>query len=72
MLALDLSRPLFRTLFAVGRTAEGGGPLSPEAPWLFGARAGLNFDTRFGLLRVEYGRATGDHRAFFFRLGRSF
>jgi hypothetical protein len=35
-------------------------------------RAGLNFDTRFGLVRVEYGRATGGHRAFFFRLGRIF
>jgi hypothetical protein len=74
MLALDLSRHVtgklsFRALLAAGRTALGG-PLLPQAPWLVGARAGLNLDTRFGLLRVEYGCAMEGHRAFFLRLGR--
>jgi hypothetical protein len=75
-LGLDLKRPIVgklsvRALFAAGTTANGG-PLLPRTPLLFGARAGLNLETRFGLIRVEYGRATQQHRAFFVRLGRIF
>jgi hypothetical protein len=33
-------------------------------------RAGLNLDSRFGELRVEYGVATQNHRALFIRVGR--
>ena len=74
MAAMDLIQPLagklsFRALFAVGRTANGG-PVIPSGPWLVGARAGLNLDSRFGLLRLEYGLATEAHRAVFIRLGR--
>jgi hypothetical protein len=74
MAAVDAQRPLvgklsFRALFAVGRTANGGS-LLPRDPLLLGARAGLNLDTRFGLLRLEYGLATEHHRAVFLRLGR--
>jgi hypothetical protein len=72
-LALDLVRPLAgklsaRVLLATGRTHDGG-PLLSGAPWLFGARVGLNLDTRVGLMRFEYGRATEGHGAFFIRLG---
>ena len=72
--AVDAVHPLIgplsaRTLLAVGRTAEGG-PLFGEPGWLAGWRAGLNWDTRVGLIRLEYGRATGGHRAFFMRMGR--
>jgi hypothetical protein len=74
--AVDLVRPLVgklsaRMLLAGGRTQEGG-PLLGDWPWLLGARAGLNLDTRIGLVRVEYGRATQGHAAFFIRLGRIF
>jgi hypothetical protein len=75
-LALDLQRQIVgklsvRGLLAAGRTANGG-PLLPQEPWLLGARAGLNLDTRLGPIRLEYGRATERHRAFFVRLGRIF
>jgi len=74
MAGLDIIQPVmgklsFRTLLAVGRTANGG-PVIPPGPWLIGARAGLNLDTRFGLFRLEYGMATQSHRAFLIRLGR--
>jgi hypothetical protein len=72
-LALDASHPVagplsFRVLAAAGRTADGGALLH-RSGWLAGARAGLNLTTRFGLLRLEYGRATGGHRALFVRVG---
>jgi hypothetical protein len=71
--ALDLRHPLggrlwLRGLLAVGRTANGG-PLIPGTPLLMGGRFGLNLETRFGLVRLEYGLATEGHRAFFVRLG---
>jgi hypothetical protein len=74
MAGLDIIQPVmgklsFRTFLAVGRTANGG-PVIPPGPWLIGARAGLNLDTRFGLFRLEYGMATQSHRAFLIRLGR--
>jgi hypothetical protein len=74
MAALDIQHRLagklsVRGLLAAGRTSNGG-PLLPQDPLLFGARAGLNLETRFGLVRVEYGAATEHHRAFFIRLGR--
>jgi hypothetical protein len=74
--ALDVLRPLAgklsaRVLLAAGRTGDGG-PLLTGWPWLLGARMGLNLATRFGLMRVEYGRATEGHAAFFIRLGRLF
>jgi hypothetical protein len=74
MAALDASHPIVgrisvRAMFAAGRTTNGG-PLLRGDPWLLGVRAGLNLDTRFGLVRLEYGRATQGHRAIFFRLGR--
>ena len=59
----------FRTLVAAGRTSNGG-PLIPGAPWLLGARAGLNLDTRLGLFRLEYGVATRWHGSLLIRLGR--
>jgi hypothetical protein len=76
MAALDMSRPIagklsLRAMLAVGRTARGG-PMLPQGEWLLGARAGLNLATPLGLLRVEYGRATENHRAIFLRLGRIF
>jgi hypothetical protein len=40
------------------------------AAWLVGTRAGLNLDSRSGLLRLEYGPATESRRAVFIRLGR--
>jgi hypothetical protein len=72
-LAMDASHPVagplsFRALVAAGRTA-GGGALLDGSGWLAGARAGLNLTTRFGLLRLEYGVATGGHRAIFVRVG---
>jgi hypothetical protein len=74
MAAIDLSQPLLgklwlRGLFAAGRTVNGG-PLLPQRPLLLGGRVGLNLETRFGLVRLEYGRATQGHRAWFVRLGR--
>jgi hypothetical protein len=74
MAALDLTHPLvgklsLRGLLAVGRTANGG-PLLPDTSLLLGARFGLNLQTGFGLVRLEYGGATEGHRAFFVRLGR--
>jgi hypothetical protein len=74
--ALDLQRPILgklslRGLVAAGRTTTGGGILSGGS-WLLGARAGLNLDTTVGLLRLEYGWATRDHRAWFIRAGRLF
>lgn len=74
--ALDIQRPLagrlsVRTLFAVGQTTLGG-RIFPGGPWLLGARTGLNLDTRYGLVRVEYGWATHDHRAWLIRAGRFF
>jgi hypothetical protein len=72
--AVDIARPIrgklsARTLLAAGRTWNGG-PLLGGPPWLLGVRAGLDLDTRYGLVRVEYGIATGGHHAFFVRLGR--
>jgi hypothetical protein len=72
-LALDVVRPLVgrlsaRAMLAAGRTSDGG-PFFGQWPWLVGARAGLNLDTRLGLVRLEYGLATEDHRAFFIRVG---
>jgi hypothetical protein len=72
--AVDLQRPMvgkfsLRSLVALGRTAIGG-PLLPTGQWLLGARLGINWDTRFGLVRVEYGHATQGHSAFYIRLGR--
>jgi hypothetical protein len=74
MLGLDAIQPLagrlsFRTFVAAGRTSNGG-PLIPGAPWLLGARAGLNLGTRLGLFRLEYGVATQGHRSLLIRLGR--
>ncbi|MFL5516642.1 MAG: hypothetical protein ACJ8DJ_10825 [Gemmatimonadales bacterium] len=71
-LALDVMRPLVgklsaRAMLAAGRTRDGGSLLGQ--PWLVGARAGLNLDTRLGLVRLEYGLATESHRAFFIRIG---
>ena len=76
MAALDLQRPVagklsLRALVATGRTANGGGLLSANR-WLAGVRAGLNLDTSFGLVRLEYGVATGRHRALLIRAGRFF
>jgi hypothetical protein len=76
MAALDMRRPLvgelsLRGLLAVGRTANDG-PLLPDNPLLLGGRFGLNLQTRFGLVRLEYGRATERHRAVFLQLGRIF
>jgi hypothetical protein len=72
--AVDIIQPIwgklsFRTLLAVGRTANGG-PLIPRDPWLAGVRAGLNLDTRRGLFRLEYGVSGGFHRALLLRFGR--
>jgi hypothetical protein len=74
--ALDLQRPIagklsLRALVATGRTATGGGLLSASR-WLLGVRAGLNLDTSFGLIRLEYGVATGHRRALLLRAGRVF
>jgi hypothetical protein len=74
MAALDLKRPVFskvwlRVLLAAGRTANGG-PLLPSNRLLLGGRFGVNLQTRFGVVRLEYGRATEGHRAVFLRLGR--
>ena len=72
-LAVDAVHPIagplsFRVLAAAGRTANGGA-LFERSDWLAGVRAGLNLNTRFGLLRLEYGRATRGHRAVFVRVG---
>jgi hypothetical protein len=74
MTAVDVIHPLagrlsFRTLVAAGRTAVGG-PLIAQGPWLIGVRAGLNLDTRWGLVRLEYGVSSHNHRAFLIRLGQ--
>jgi hypothetical protein len=74
MAAVDLMHPLvgklsFRSLIAAGRTAVGG-PLIAGGPWLMGVRAGLNFDTRWGVVRLEYGVSSQSHRAVLIRLGR--
>ncbi len=53
---------------AVGRTANGG-PLLDSFDWLAGVRAGLNLAIRAGLLRPEYGRASGGHRGHFRQSG---
>jgi hypothetical protein len=71
---MALSRPVWgrvgaRVLVAAGRSASEG-PLLGTDGWLAGVRAGLGVDTpRLGLVRFEYGVATGGRRALLLRLG---
>jgi hypothetical protein len=73
--AVDLQYPLvgklsLRGMLATGHSAVGGPVLG--GPWITGVRGGLNLDSRFGPLRVEYGVATRGHHAWFIRLGSFF
>ncbi len=54
-----------------GLAGPDGGVL-PRGDWLLGARAGVAFDTPGGLIRVEYGAASGGRSAFFARVGTWF
>jgi hypothetical protein len=73
MASLGASRALagpvsLHLMAAFGRSAIGG-PLLAGPGWLAGVRGGLGLRTPAGLLRLEYGGATGGRRAVFIRLG---
>ncbi|HEU4700729.1 MAG TPA: hypothetical protein VFS40_16215 [Gemmatimonadales bacterium] len=77
MRGVGLSRPLvgrvsLRLLPAVGRVASGGALVDGDE-WLAGVRGGVGVALpRVGLVRLEYGIATGHRRAWLVRVGSIF
>ncbi|HEU4698778.1 MAG TPA: patatin-like phospholipase family protein [Gemmatimonadales bacterium] len=67
-----LSGGVFALVEGMGGTTDREGDALPDAPWLWGARAGLGTDTPAGVLRIAYGRNSLHRGVVYVRVGRWF